>query len=67
MARDDDEFFAPKKPAASQHVLGEPLDSLSVEELGERIEMLRAEIVRLEEVRARKGQSRADADAVFRK
>ena len=67
MARDDDEFFAPKKPALTPHHLGEPLDALSVDELGERIELLRAEIARLEAARERKSASRTAANSFFRK
>ena len=47
MSRDEDEFFPPKKPAPAGHVPGEPLDTLSVDELTARIESLRAEITRL--------------------
>lgn len=67
MARDEDEFFAPKKPAPTPHALGEPLDALSVDELGERIELLRAEIARLEAARERKSASRSAANSFFRK
>lgn len=66
MARDEDEVFAPKKPAPSQHSLGEPLDALSVDELTERIALLQEEIVRLEAARERKSASRAAADAFFK-
>lgn len=66
MARDEDEVFAPKKPVASQHSLGEPLDALSVDELTERIALLQTEIVRLEAARERKSASRAAAAAFFK-
>jgi uncharacterized small protein (DUF1192 family) len=66
MSRDEDEIFAAKKPAAGQHVLGENLETFSVDELDFRIEALRAEIARLEEARARKHASRAAADAFFK-
>ena len=66
MSRDEDEIFAAKKPAPSQHVLGESLDTLSVDELGHRIELLRAEIERLEAARTKKSASRAAADAFFK-
>ncbi|MDI9848029.1 DUF1192 domain-containing protein [Rhodoblastus sp. 17X3] len=66
MARDEDEVFAAKKPAPSQHSLGEPLDALSVDELTERIALLQAEIVRLEAARERKSASRAAAAAFFK-
>jgi uncharacterized small protein (DUF1192 family) len=66
VSRDEDENFAVKKPP-SRHVLGEPLDALSVDELDERVRLLRAEIERLEAARARKSASRTAADAFFKK
>ncbi len=48
------------------HSVGEPLDRLSVEELTERIELLRAEILRLEKTRDGKAASKAAADAFFK-
>ncbi len=66
MARDDEELFAPKK-APARHVLGQPLDTLSVYELSDRIALLRDEIARLEAAREKKSASRAVADAFFRK
>jgi uncharacterized small protein (DUF1192 family) len=67
MARDEDEVFAAKPPAARQHGVGEPLDALSVDELAERIALLKAEITRLEAALDSKSASRAAADAFFRK
>jgi uncharacterized small protein (DUF1192 family) len=67
MARDEDDIFAPKKKAPGPHVVGEALDALSVDELNERIAILRAEIARLEAARDGKSASRAAADAFFRK
>lgn len=65
MAREDDDPFArPKKKIA--HELGEPLDAISVEELGERIALLREEIARLETVMKSKQASKAAADAFFK-
>lgn len=58
-----DEDGVRKKPA---HELGMVLDALSVEELYERIEMLRSEIVRLENAIEFKNKSRSAADAVFK-
>jgi uncharacterized small protein (DUF1192 family) len=66
MSRDEDEFFAPKKPAPAGHVPGEPLDTLSVDELTARIESLRAEITRLEAARDAKTVSRTAADSFFK-
>jgi len=51
---------------ASGHRVGEALDSLSVQELDERIEALKAEILRLEEARAAKQQSLSAAAALFK-
>lgn len=67
MAVSDEELFGkpPKKPAA--HEIGAPLDALSVGELGERIELLRAEIARVEAMRVSKDASKQAADAFFRK
>ena len=66
MCRDEEEFFATKKPAPAGHVLGEPLDALSVEELSARIEILSAEILRLSAALDAKTASRAAADAFFK-
>lgn len=66
MARTDDEIFgaAPKKKVS--HEVGENLDALSAGELGERIDILKAEIERLEAARASKEASRAAAGAFFK-
>jgi uncharacterized small protein (DUF1192 family) len=53
-----------KKPKG--HEVGMPLDAMSVEELGERIAMLRGEIGRLEQALAARQQTRAAADQLFR-
>ena len=63
-AMDDDPLAAPKKPAA--HEIGEPLDAISVEELGERIELLKAEIERLEETVNAKQVSKRAAENFFK-
>ncbi len=65
MARDEDDVFAPP-PAPAVHVIGQVLDELSVEELGDRIAALRAEIERLERARQAKEASRATASAFFK-
>ena len=66
MAKDDDDGFgAPPRKKAS-HEVGQTLDLLSVDELGERIALLRAEIERLETARAAKEASRAAAAAFFK-
>ena len=53
-----------KKPAA--HELGADLSLLSVDELQERIDLLRQEIVRLEAEVASKEKSRNAAESFFR-
>lgn len=58
---DDD---APKKPKL--HDVGMPLDAMSVEELGERIELLEGEIARLKAAIEAKKKSKSAADAVFK-
>jgi uncharacterized small protein (DUF1192 family) len=62
MAEDIDE----KPRPVPTHVVGQPLDALSVDELAERIEALRAETLRLEAARARKQAANAAADAFFK-
>lgn len=65
MALEDDDPFAPvKKPAA--HVIGENLDAISVEELAERIALLKSEIVRLEEAVNAKSDSLKAAESFFK-
>ena len=49
------------------HVVGEALDTLSVDDLRERIAALRAEIVRLEAAITAKQASRQAADAFFKR
>jgi uncharacterized small protein (DUF1192 family) len=56
---------APRKKKA--HEIGQDLSLLSVDELSERIELLRDEIRRLEAERTAKGATRNAADALFRK
>ena len=52
------------KPPA--HDIGMDLDTLSVDELTERIAMLKQEITRLEEAIADESGHRAAADSLFR-
>jgi uncharacterized small protein (DUF1192 family) len=59
----DEELPARRKA----HEIGQDLGLLSLEEIDERIGILRAEIERLEGARSRKGASKAAADAFFRK
>lgn len=63
MAIFDDE---PKKKPRP-HEIGQDLSLLSVDELSERIALLREEIVRLEAERAAKGATKSAAEALFRR
>ena len=51
---------------ATTHELGAKLDDLSVEELGERIALLRQEIDRLEAAKAAKRAARDEAGSIFK-
>jgi len=67
MARDDDDpFGAPRRKKIATHEIGQVLDTLSVDELDERIALLKAEIARLEEARGAKEASRQAAAAFFK-
>ena len=48
------------------HEVGMPIDTMSVEELNERIGMLRQEITRLEEAIAARQKTKAAADSLFK-
>lgn len=58
---DDD---APRQPRT--HTVGMPIDTMSVDELEERIGLLEAEIARLREGVAARRQTRSAADSVFK-
>jgi uncharacterized small protein (DUF1192 family) len=60
-----DEDDRPKKKIT--HEIGQDLSLLSVKELGERIEILRAEIARLEADITKKNASRSAADLFFKR
>ncbi|MGZ8402454.1 MAG: DUF1192 domain-containing protein [Rhodoplanes sp.] len=60
-----DEDDRPKKKVA--HEIGQDLALLSVEELADRIALLREEIGRLDEALAKKRASRSAADQFFRR
>lgn len=66
MAIFDDEALSRPRPQPSRHEIGQTLDFLSVHELDERIEALKAEIERLRAARDSKTASRAAADAFFK-
>lgn len=61
----DEEDERPRRPSSPG--LGQQLDGLSLGEIDERIEALRAEIERLEAARARKHAASIVADAFFKK
>lgn len=63
MAIFDDEPRKKLKP----HEIGQDLSLLSVGELGERIDLLRGEIRRLEAELAAKGVTKSAAEALFRR
>ncbi len=56
---------APKRKLA--HEIGQDLVLLSIEELQERVELLKTEITRLEEAAAHKRSSLTAASAFFKK
>ena len=58
---DDDEV---KKPRG--HEVGMPIDTMSVEELEERISLLRGEIGRLEQAIAARNKTRSEAESLFK-
>ena len=62
--REDEFGFTPKKQVA--HEVGSDLSALSEHELVERIDLLKTEIVRLEEEARRKVASREAASAFFK-
>ena len=67
ISEEDDPFYARPKPKPARHEIGQSLESLSVDELDARIELLKAEIVRLEQMRASKTASLQAADAFFKR
>ena len=62
MANEDED--RPRK--AVSHEIGQDLSMLSVEELGDRIALLRGEIERLEQAMAKKQASRDAANSIFK-
>jgi uncharacterized small protein (DUF1192 family) len=55
------------RPKTAEHVIGQDLATLSVEELGLRIEMLKEEIERLEAARRSKSAQLAAAASFFKR
>ncbi|MGY0569699.1 DUF1192 domain-containing protein [Bradyrhizobium sp. RDM12] len=62
MPMEDD--YRPRKKVT--HEIGQDLSLLSVEELTERVALLKAEIARLEEAASKKRASRDAANSVFK-
>ncbi|PSM19095.1 MULTISPECIES: DUF1192 domain-containing protein [Nitratireductor] len=61
-------IFADDQPKkARAHEIGQDVSLLSEHELAERVEMLRAEIARLEAEMAARGTTKAAAEALFRR
>jgi len=59
-----DEDDRAKKPVT--HEVGMPIDTMSVEELTQRIDLLETEIARLRQAVAARQQSRSAADSLFK-
>lgn len=60
-------FFEDDRPVKKiAHEIGSDLSLLSVDELAARIDLLRAEIERLEAEKRKKGASRSAAENLFR-
>lgn len=66
MAGDDDDFGASRKSSKAQHLIGEPLATISIAELEERITILHAEIHRLQAAIVEKRASREAAASIFK-
>ena len=65
MARESDD--EPRVAPKPKHAVGDPLDTLSIDELRIRIDILREEIARLEGEIETKQASRSAADAFFKR
>lgn len=63
---EEDPFGAKVRKKPTHHEIGQLLDTLSVDELDERIGLLQAEIARLEQARRAKQVSKSAADAFFK-
>ena len=66
LSDEDSVFGAPVRKPPSHHEIGQKLDALSVAELAERIDMLQAEIARLEAARRAKLASAEAANSFFK-
>lgn len=66
MGMNDDDILRARATKPAPHAIGEPLDLLSVDELAARVELLKSEIVRLEQAIREKKASRETAAAFFK-
>ena len=66
MIAEEEGLALARRAAARTHEIGQTIDDLSLEEIALRIDVLRAEIERLEQARTSKEASRAGAEALFR-
>ena len=66
MIDDEEGPVLARRASAKLHEIGQTIDDLSLEELALRIEVLHAEIERLEQARKSKEATRAGAEALFR-
>ena len=64
---DEDDFFSSKPQDPLTLLIKQDLGPLSVDELNERIEMLRGEIARVEQHLADTARHRSAADELFKK
>jgi uncharacterized small protein (DUF1192 family) len=64
---DDDGVFGAPRKAPPAHEIGQNVDALSVHELVERIELLRAEIARLETAIKSREATKDAASAFFKR
>ena len=58
---EDDQVKRPKG-----HEVGMPIETMSVEELNDRIALLKAEIARLEQAIGARQKTRSEADSLFK-
>lgn len=63
---EDEEGARPRRAGAVQHVVGDRLDDLSVQDFDERIALLEAEIARLRAAKEKKVAALGAAASVFR-
>jgi uncharacterized small protein (DUF1192 family) len=64
---DEDDFFSSRGQSPLAQLAKEDLDPLSVDELQERIELLKAEIARVEQHMANAARHRSAADELFKR